>query len=459
MAKSDRTLYYDEISTGVNWLFGIQEKGNFGWSWIKHISPNIQNTAEVIYALSKHPQILDKNQKEFLRCSVEYWLLEAQYYAELSRDWIWALMALNEYTGCEIFEADKFDMKAVEQARQAIISKILEFQNDDGGWVDNVGEISAISRTGLAIFALSRYYRTNKTVEQAIEKAASFLLVVQNEDGGFGNIKKGDLHKESQKKLLELSHDNVEAQYLSSAACTSYSIIGLNSISPHKYAKQIKDASDYLICAQHSDGHWDIFYEVGMKKDAIFTFRHFGTAWALKALFDNNSIDKNAPFLLRGMQYLIRLQDSVCGGWKSSPDSDTYTWSTCNALCVISDHKEYYENVKAELFYRILNEWRFGENKTKDEKAVKQNKIYKLLSIVFYCVAVCLLCALIGVLRFKDTALGETLFKVFLATGYIALLAPLDIYLYNKYSKTRVNGLLILLLINVAGLLVISFLR
>lgn len=235
--------------------------------------------------------------------------------------------------------------------------------------------------------------------------------------------------------------------------------MGLNSISPHKYTGQIKKATDYLIKTQYDDGHWDIFYEVGMKKDAIFTFRHFGTAWALKALFDNNSIDKNAPFLLKGMQYLIRLQDNVYGGWKSSPDSDTYTWSTCNALCVIADHKEYYENVKAELFYRILNEWRFGENKTKDEKAAKQVKLFKTLATAFYCVAIALLFALIGVICFKDVALGNTLYKCFLALGYVAELVPLDIYLYKKYSTSRINGLLILLLINVLGLLVVSFLR
>ena len=459
MAKQSKSLYLDEITAGINWLFGIQEKENFGWSWIKHISPNIQNTAEVIFAISKHHQVLDKNQKEFLRRSVEYWLLEAQFYAVLSRDWIWALMALNEYCDSDLYDVNKIEADIVTKERQMMMEKILEFQNNDGGWADSSGEISVISRTGLAMFALSRYYESDSKVAQAIERAVKFLVEAQNDDGGFGNIRKGDLHKDSQKKLLELAHDNVEAQYLSSAACTSYCLVGLNSISPHKYAKQIKDATDYLIDAQHDDGHWDIFYEVGMKKDSIFTFRHFGTAWALKALFDNNTVDKNAPFLLKGMQYLISLQDNVYGGWKSSPDSDTYTWSTCNALCVIADHKEFYENVKADLFYRILNEWLFGENKPKDEKVVKQNKIYKIISIALYCIAICLLYALIGVLCFKGTAAGDTVFKVFLATGYIALLVPLDIFLYKKYSNTKINGLLILLLINVAGLLVISFLR
>jgi prenyltransferase beta subunit len=451
MAKN---LYHDEITASVKWLFGIQEKGNFGWSWIKHISPNIQNTAEVIFALSKHPWALDKNEKEFLKQSVEYWLLNADLYASLSRDWIWTLMALDEYTGCEVFDANAFDMEKVEKKRQMIITKVLEFQNDDGGWADNLGEISAISRTGLAIFALSRYYETNAEFKRAIDNAIHFLLGVQNEDGGFGNIKKGDLHKESQKKLLKLAHDDVEAQYLSSSACTSYCIIGLNSISPHKYAKQIKDASDYLIREQHSDGNWDIFYEVGMKKDDIFTFRHFGTAWTLKALFDNRSIDKNSLFLLKGLQYLIRLQDNVCGGWKSSPDSDTYTWSTCNALCVLADHKEFCENVNTELFYRILN----GENKINEEKIVKESRLYKIFSVALYCVTICLLYALIGVLCFIGTDISGTLFKVFLTTGYVALLVPLDIFLYKRYTNSKINGLLILLHINLVGFLIINFL-
>lgn len=459
MSENSKKLYHDEIICGVKWLFGIQEKENFGWSWIKHISPNIQNTAEVIFALSKHTQVLDKNQREFLNRSVEYWLLESSYYAVLSRDWIWTLMALDEFTACEAFEKEKFDLKTVEQERRNIIAKILEFQNDDGGWADNTCGISAISRTGLAVYALSRYYGIDTKVSQAVEKALNFLIVVQNDDGGFGNIKKGDLNKESQKKLLELSQNNVEAQYLSSAACTSYCILGLNSISPHKYAGQIKKATDYLIKTQHADGHWDIFYEVGIKKDSIFTFRHFGTAWALKALFDNNSIDKNASFLLKGMQYLIRLQDNVYGGWKSSPDSDTYTWSTCNALCVIADYKEYYENVKAEMFYRILNEWKFGENETKDEKVIKQVKLLKSMATIFYCAAIALFFALVGVLCFKGVALGNTLFRCFLVLGYVAELVPFDIYLYKKYSASKINGLLILLLINVIGLLVISFLR
>ena len=456
MTKNSK-LYQDETVAAVNWLFSIQEKENFGWSWIKHISPNIQNTAEVVYALSKHPQVLNGDQKEFLRCAVEYWLLEApQYYADLSRDWMWALMALDEYVGSEVFEADKFDMDAVEQERQRMVSEILGFQNPDGGWPDIAGEVSAISKTGLASYVLSRYYTKDAKVAQAIDKAMEFLKDVQNGDGGFGNIRKNDMLQDSQKKLLELSYENVEAQYLSSAACTSYCILGMNSVSPHKYAQQIKSASDYLVRIQNADGHWNIFYEVGIKSDSIFTFRHFGTAWAMKALFDCTFIDKNAPFMLKGIQYLVSLQDDVYGGWRSSPDSDTYTWSTCNALCVIADHREYFENVKAELFHKILNEWRFGKSASEDADA-KQNRFFISLSVLLYCISVCLALALAGVLFFDKAAFGDTTFKFFLAIGYMSLLVPLDIYLFKKHAASKSNGLLILLVMNLIGLVVISF--
>jgi hypothetical protein len=458
MRKIEKTLYYDEISTGVEWLFNIQEKENFGWSWIKHISPNIQNTAEVIYALAKNCYVLDDNQKEYLRRSVEYWLLEPQFYAVLSRDWIWVLLALDEYSQCEIFESDKFDIEVLAKTRQTIVSNILELQNDDGGWADNSGGISAISRTGLAIKALSNDYKINPAIEFALNKAISFIIEVQNDDGGFGNMRKGDLLKDSQKKLLELAHENVEAQYLSNAACTSYCIMGLNSISPHKYAKQLARASSFLVSIQNEDGHWDLFYEVGIKKDTIFTFRHFGTAWALKALFDNNAIDNGEVFLLRGIQYLLKLQDHVYGGWRSSPDSDTYTWSTCNALCIMAEHKEYYENIKAEVFYKLLNERNLGNNKIETVTVKKQKKTLLMLSAALYGVSIALLYTLIGVLCFDGGYGGNTVFKFFIASGYVLLLVPLDIYLYKRHKMSKINGLLILLLVNIVGILLVNFL-
>ena len=35
--------------------------------------------------------------------------------------------------------------------------------------------------------------------------------------------------------------------------------------------------------------------------------------------------------------YLIQLQDDATGGWKCTPESDVYTWSTANALSILSN--------------------------------------------------------------------------------------------------------------------------
>ncbi len=94
---------------------------------------------------------------------------------------IWALIAL---------DAGRYDMPVnkeakVQATRQMYVDEILARQLSDGGWT-LVGTEADPDLTGMALQALSKY-RSQKTVEQAVEKGLSCLSQMQTPQGGFEN--------------------------------------------------------------------------------------------------------------------------------------------------------------------------------------------------------------------------------------------------------------------------------
>ena len=82
-------IYQNEIDNALICLFKTQNKENFGWSWVRDISPNAQNTAEVVYSCSLFIDRLSDDQKQLINEAVSSWLLLPQKHAVLTIDWVW----------------------------------------------------------------------------------------------------------------------------------------------------------------------------------------------------------------------------------------------------------------------------------------------------------------------------------------------------------------------------------
>ena len=134
-------------------------------------------------------------------------------------------------------------------------------------------------------------------------------------------------------------------------------MLALRKCKPHAYKIELSKAAEYLINTQKSDGSWEIFSEFTLRNGAKTSFKHLSTTLAIEALLTTYSIDYSSEILINSIDYLISLQDPVYKGWKSSPASESYTWSTCYILTLFSQIKNHFENIKASEFMSIIKEW------------------------------------------------------------------------------------------------------
>jgi len=90
-----------------------------------------------------------------------------------------------------------------------IINKILTLQLSDGGFAI-YGAFGDVDVTSMTIQALSKYYKVNKSVKAAVDKAVEFLSKSQNDDGTFNSY--GVKNPESGAQVLvALSSLNINA--------------------------------------------------------------------------------------------------------------------------------------------------------------------------------------------------------------------------------------------------------
>lgn len=93
---------------------------------------------------------------------------------------IWALIALD----CGNYKMPSNPNAAVQATRNMYIDKILASQNSDGGFSLSAGGESEPDITAMALTALAKYRHMSR-VENAVDKALSYLSKIQTEDGGF----------------------------------------------------------------------------------------------------------------------------------------------------------------------------------------------------------------------------------------------------------------------------------
>ncbi|MEN6326611.1 MAG: prenyltransferase/squalene oxidase repeat-containing protein [Syntrophomonas sp.] len=353
-------LFNKEINNAINWLLKIQDVSKNGWGWIQHIPPNEQNTAEVVRALLENIERLSADQKVKITLAIKNWLIDPSRHATIAIDWAWVLKALQKVEKCIDNISQEITIDQIRKSKSDCIKWLINNQNEDDGWSDNKGDVSSVSRTSLVITVLANEEETIENaiqLKEVIRKATQWVVKSQNQDGGWGNVRRETIEQQLQMGLNMVPYNDVECQYCSNAACTGYAIIALNRIDFHKYGVQIKKGVEFIEKIQMQNGCWSVFCEVGLRNNEIFTFRHFSTTWALTALLESKIRDNTSYSVLNGVEYLLSLQDEMYGGWKSSIDSDSYTWSTCNVLELLAMVEKDLKHIKAKHFLCIVKEW------------------------------------------------------------------------------------------------------
>ena len=359
------SFYEQEIQEALDWLIQVRDQEQHGWAWVQFIRPNEQNTAEVVHTLLNYIDELEEEKISLIVESVNEWLINPQNHARITIDYSWVLIALVSVLNCKYilpyFENDVLISSVAECTRW-----LLNNQQDNGGWADNPQEKTSTIRTSLAIYALNRVLEFNlsnnifasliRETEISVKKGVGWLLEAQNHDGGWGNIRECDVDWIYQKKV-ELSYADLKFQCETNAASTGYALLALSSQHTKKQASAIKKAKEAIYRLQKSNGSWDVFIEVGIRDEKKFTFRHFGTTWALTGLVLNGDSDFSDESVMEGLNYLIQLQDRNYGGWRCSLDADNYTWATCNALDTIKLVKKQITEVYSRDFMKIIFDW------------------------------------------------------------------------------------------------------
>ncbi|MBO5313237.1 MAG: hypothetical protein J6B29_04655 [Clostridia bacterium] len=325
-------IYQKEIEKAIMWLFETQNRESFGWSWVRDISPNEQNTAEVVYATALFSEILSDDQKKLINNAVRKWLLVPSKHAVLTIDWAWVGLALAKYLEhIEEFSPD-FGKEFVTKDIENCVNAILALQNADGGWGDYKHDISTAFRTAISIIFLEKQAQVKTdAVESALDSAVKFLLQLQNEDGGFGNVLCSSLTKNVLSFYAGVEQDIVESQYMSSISATGYALWALSCRNRFMYGKEINRAYEYLKGLNLSNDY-EIFFEVGIRRGTLFTFRHFGAAWMGIGLLNSGKSKFTSEETVKLIKHFLSLQDRTNGGFKCNDSSEVYTWSNCNAL-------------------------------------------------------------------------------------------------------------------------------
>lgn len=462
-SNSQYIFYETEIKKALDWLYKIRDDEKHGWAWVQFILPNEQNTAEVIYTFTENEEWINQNPDSVRKLveSINSWLLDTKH-ARISIDYCWVLRALQKVRKCKILmenlNQEKLE-KAICECIEWLSNHYKEITKDEIGWIANDDENPNVIRTALAVMGFNeeiKYYKEDESKKDIIDvyskivkRAYKWLLSIQNQDGGWGNLSKTDITQEYQRNH-DFSYKDLTYQCESNAASTGYTLLALISDSNEKYESEIKKAVDYLKASQMENGGWSIFTEIGVRDGEKYTFRHFSTAWALQGIIQSELGDYRDECVIHGFEYLSNLQDSNYGGWRSSPDADNYTWATCNALTTINMLKNDLAEVHAKHFLNVV--WDWWTMKKKDA-----NYNFKIGNVYFafngamalsFCITFSIMITLILALTFNVAGTGmnnlpeavrKLIYSIITVLAALVLGLPWIVYVKNRF-KQEVSG-------------------
>lgn len=453
-------FYETEIRKALDWLYMIRDIDKKGWAWVQFIAPNEQNTAEVIYAFAENKDWLNNNPDSISKLveSINFWLLDTSH-CKISIDYCWVLRTLQKIRECKILykhlEKEKVAV-AIDECLEWLCNNTYRDTKKGNGWGDNSSETFNVIRTSLAIMDLNeeiRYLRKNCPSDEnriinykgIAGNAEKWLASVQNSDGGWGNLDPRLITQEYQREH-SFSFEDLKYQCDSNAASTGYAMLALASSESNTYESELKKALHYLKNSQMENGGWSVFTEIGARDGERYTFRHFGTAWALQGIIKSGQGDYRDECVIHGFEYLSQLQDSNYGGWRSSPDADNYTWATCNALSTINILKQDLSEVHAKHFLNVV--WDWWSLKKKDA-----NYSFRLGKLIFafngtmamvFCITfsimitlmlACTFSVLDPVLASKSESLRKLTYSVITVLDAVILGMPWIVYVKNRFRQ------------------------
>lgn len=492
--KNHKNFFQIETNRALEWLYDIQEgssdaseaEGKCGWAWVQFIRPNEQNTAEVIATFVDYVDWLkEKEISENMKINpvcrilepIKYWLIDTSH-AQISIDYSWVMIALQKVRECDFLmnyeTSPEYDIDADEL--QESINKCADWicnhykETDDSkeiGWGDNDVELPSSIRTSLALIALNREIEYLKCINnqdilsrlnmycECVNKGMEWLFSSQMSDGGWGNLRGTDVDREYQTNH-SFSYDDLKYQTDSNPASTGYAICALmsdkNKCKTGKYEGRIRKAIDYLKKSQLETGGWPVFTEVGIRDGVRYTFRHFSTTWALSGMLKSGLADYSDDYIIHGFSYLISLQDENYGGWKSFPDADCYTWSTCNALSTILLLRNELSEVRNKQFLNIIWDWWSLKIKSTDHNFefkkvcfAFNNQMALLFCIVFSIMITAVLLLIISIIDPSLEQISDVrrklIYSVMIVISGTILGLPWIVYVKNRFYEKSISWL------------------
>jgi len=177
-----------------------------------------------------------------------------------------------------------------------------------GGWgfSDSNHFVPDNDDTSAALRALSRQRKTKDNVRNAWRKGSSYLLAMQNRDGGWGAFEKNAY----QPILAYLPIDNAKDSLIddSTADLTGRVLELLGNFAHYRLEDApIKKAADWLIQQQRADGSW-----YG-KWGVCYIYGTWAAVTGLRAV----GVKKNHPAIKKAVEWLQAVQRED-GGWGES---------------------------------------------------------------------------------------------------------------------------------------------
>lgn len=355
-SKDKKSLFKTEILEGLNWLTNAYDDINKGWGALPGIPVAVQNTSEIIYTFISCYEYLNEEQIEVLKEVINAWLEDITVGDKFLIDYYWILITLVQIRNHIQMFSEELRAK-IENEIINCLGYFFTSQNSDGGWGTGKGEISSTIRTSMVLIAISQVvFEPTDYQREAVDKAVKWLLKEQNTNGGWGNIDKNDIDNDFIRKI-NLTYQQLELQYIPNPCTTAYAMKALKAIKPHAYKSQLNKAADYLIKEQKETGEWELYTEFLLRRGVKTSFRHLSTTVCIDALLKTYSIDYSSEVLIKSIDFLVSLQDPVYKGWKCTATSESYSWSTCNALICFGEIKYHFDNIRASEFMSIIREW------------------------------------------------------------------------------------------------------